>query len=191
MKVRVLGCDPSLNNFGLVKATIDTDTFEVNIVDLNLSKPPKADSATKKQVRKNSDDLRRAKFQADALRAAVSDATIVIVEVPVGSQSARAMASYGICIGVLAGIHDTAIIQVTPSEVKLTAVGTKTASKQEMIDWAVEKHPEANWLTRKLKGEIKMTNDNEHLADAVAAIYAGMETDQFKGMVSMFRGLSA
>lgn len=63
------------------------------------------------------------------------DVNMVVVEVPVGSQSARSMASYGICIGILASITKP-MIQVTPTEVKMATVGSKTASKQDMIDWA-------------------------------------------------------
>lgn len=43
-----------------------------------------------------------------------------------------------------------------------------------------EKHPKAPWLRRKQSGQDVLVNKNEHLADAVAAIHTGMQTDQFR-----------
>jgi len=92
------------------------------------------------------------------------------------------MASYGVCIGILASMKKP-LIQVTPNEVKLAAVGKKTATKEQMIEWAINKYPTAPWLTRKFKGQITHVKSNEHLADATAAIHAGVKTDEFKRML--------
>jgi len=183
-KVKIVSLDPSLRNFGIAKITLNTATNKIVVADLILAKPDMANKSVKKTVRKNSDDLRRARWLHSHMIRATEGAVVAIAEVPVGSQSARAMASYGICIGVLAGLK-IPLIEVTPNEVKLVSVGKKTASKAEMIEWATDKHPEGNWRTRNLKGKSVMTNDNEHLADAVAACYAGMETEQFKMMMAM------
>lgn len=88
------------------------------------------------------------------------------------------MASYGVCIGILGGIT-IPTIQVTPTEVKLVATGSKTASKQDMIDWAVKQYPNAKWLTKTQKGITSLVSKNEHLADALATIHAGVLTDEF------------
>jgi Holliday junction resolvasome RuvABC endonuclease subunit len=183
----VVGIDISLNNIGVFRATVDASGNVMN-KGVALIQPPKADASTKKQVRKNSDDLRRARWLHDGLHKAIEGANVVCVEMPVGSQSARAMASYGICVGVLSSLK-VAMIEVTPTDVKLAGVGTKTASKQEMIQWATDKHPEAEWKTMKRNGGVVLTNDNEHIADACAAIYAGMKTAEFKAMVSMIESL--
>lgn len=188
--VNVVGIDPSLNNFGFARGTVNLDSYEVEIENLHLAQPDKADKVTKKVVRKNSDDLRRARHLHKALQEQTKGAHLAIVEVPVGSQSARAMASYGICVGVLASCG-IPMIEVTPSEVKLIAVGSKTASKQDMINWAGQMYPDANWLTRKLKGKTVMTNSNEHLADAVAAIHAGVITEQFGMATTMMRSMAS
>lgn len=185
--IKIVGIDISLNNIGICKATIDGDA--INITELLLIQPPKADIQSKKQVRKNSDDLRRARWLQNNLMLAIQDCQIISVEMPFGSQSARAMASYGICVGVLASVKKP-MIEVTPAEVKLAGFGVKTATKQEMIAWATDKHPDANWKMRTLKGKQVLTADNEHLADAVGCIYAGMKTEQFKtalAMADMFR----
>lgn len=189
-EIKLLGIDPSLNNLGLAFGRVNLDSFDVSIDKLVLEHPDKADKVTKKTVRKNSDDLRRARCLHKALQQALKEAQIAIVEVPVGSQSARAMASYGICIGVLASCN-IPMIEVTPSEVKLVSVGSKTASKAEMIEWAMTMYPDANWKMTKRGGVMVPTNANEHLADAVAAIHAGLLTDQFATSASMMRSMMA
>lgn len=185
-KIKIVGIDPALRNFGFAQATLDVHTLEYTIDNLILVE---SENEAGKTVRKNSDDLRRATDLFKGLEAACKGATFAIAEVPVGSQSARAMASYGMCVGVLAACP-IPLIQVTPTEVKLAAVGTKTAAKEEMIEWAMAKHPGANWLMRKSKGVMVPMNDNEHLADACAAIEAGLLTAQFQQAIAMYRSMS-
>lgn len=182
--MRVAGVDPSLSNFGMVKGSLDFNQGNplFNLEELLLTES-KSDKANAKVVRKNSDDLNRARLLHNAVQEFVKDVDLVIVEVPVGSQSARAMASYGVCIGLLSSIKQP-LIQVTPSEVKLAAVGSKTASKAEMIDWATALHPKANWLKHKRNGQWVLGSKNEHLADALAAIHAGLATETFKQMTA-------
>lgn len=184
-KIEVVGMDPSLRNFGLVKATIDLENLTVDVYKMDLAKSENGVKKTK-TVRKNSDDLDRAKHIQEAMIAACEGAAFAFVEVPVGSQSARAMASYGICVGVLSSCP-IPMIQVTPVEVKVAGTGIKTATKDEMIEAAVQWQPGAPWLTRKLKGEIQMIGDNEHLADACFAIKAGMATPEFKSILNTLK----
>jgi len=79
------------------------------------------------------------------------------------------------------------VIEVDPYAVKLATVGTRTASKDDMIQWAHARYPYANWITRKLKGKETLTNANEHLADAIAAVTAGIETQAFKQLVDTLK----
>ena len=72
---------------------------------------------------------------------------------------------------------------VTPTEVKKATVGTKTASKNDMSAWAFEKHPEAPWVLRKGFPLAKQ----EHMADAIAIIYAGMVTPAYSWLMSAIR----
>lgn len=109
---------------------------------------------------------------------------IMFAEMPTGSQSANGMKSYGISL-MLLGTIGCPVIQVSPQEVKVAAVDSKTASKDTMIKWAVKKWPEIQWLTRKYKGEIEILNKNEHIADACGAIEAGMQTDQWRQLISV------
>lgn len=186
-KLKIVGIDPALRNFGFCKATLDLGTMTFVVDDLILVE---SDSQAGKVVRKNSDDLRRAGLLHSGLVSACKGASIAIAEVPVGSQSARAMASYGMCVGVLASCP-IPLIQVMPHEVKIAACGHKQAAKEEMIEWAMGRYPAAPWLMRKLKGEMVPMLDNEHLADAIGAIEAGIQTDQFQQAISMYRAMAA
>lgn len=186
-KIKIVGIDPALRNFGFAQATLDVHTLEYTIDNLTLVE---SENEAGKTVRKNSDDLRRASDLFRGLATACKGAAFAIAEVPVGSQSARAMASYGMCVGILAACP-IPLIQVTPTEVKLAAVGSKTASKEEMIQWAMERFPSANWLLRKSKGVMVPINDNEHLADACAAIEAGILTAQFQQAIAMYKAMAA
>lgn len=111
---------------------------------------------------------------------------IMFAEMPTGSQSANGMKSYGISL-MLLGTIGCPVIQVSPQEVKVAAVDSKTASKDTMIKWAVKKWPEIQWLTRKYKGEMEILNKNEHIADACGAVEAGMRTDQWRQLVSVLQ----
>lgn len=182
--IKVAGLDPSLCNFGMVRGDLDLITGNFTITDMSLQST-ESDNKNKKRVRKNSDDLNRARLLYKGMTEFITGCGMVFVEIPVGSQTARAMCSYGICIGVIASIN-TALIQVTPNEVKLAATSNKTASKADMINWAVGRYPDAGWIKRKSKGQMVIASKNEHLADAIAAIHAGVKTDEFRYVQSIF-----
>ena len=98
------------------------------------------------------------------------------------------MASYGICVGVLGALRISGIpfFEVTPTEVKLASFGTKTATKEQMIQWATKKHPEAPWPTYKRAGEVLVSESKaEHMADATAAIYAGVKSQPFQQLIRL------
>lgn len=171
--ITIAGLDPSMRNFGMVKAALDLTTGKIEIIDLVLTET--STSPKNKTVRKNSEDLNRARVLSQAVNIFLHDVDMAFVEIPVGSQTARAMASYGMCIGILSQIT-IPMIQVTPSEVKIAATGSKTATKLEMISWATDKYPDAAWLRQGVRYLAK----NEHLADATAAIHAGLATDEFR-----------
>lgn len=181
--IKVVGQDPSLRNWGLAVGTLNLETKKLTIELLDLTNPV---LPTGKQVRQNSSDLESAFQLYKGAIAAAEGAHAVFVEVPVGSQSARAMASYGVCVGVLGALRANGIpfFEVTPTEVKMAGYGRKTASKQDMIRWAMAAHPEANWPMYKQNGKSIVSEAKaEHMADAVAAIYAGISCNAFQQML--------
>lgn len=181
--IKVVGLDPSLSNFGISVGSLNIDTNDLVIERFHLVETKSGD---KKSIRVNSDDLRRASEIWKIVKPVVDEANLVFCELPVGSQSSRAQTSYGICIGVLACIQKP-LIQMTPNEIKMFVGNRKDTTKEAIIQWAVEKQPNAPWLTKISKGQTTLLGKNEHLADSVAAIYAGLETDQYKQAVSMMR----
>lgn len=183
--IKVVGLDPSLRNWGIAIGSYDLGTNKLTIQSVAVTNPvlPKG-----KQVRQNSLDLESSYQLYKEAAIATANAHAVFVEVPVGSQSARAMASYGICVGVLGSLRANGkpFFEVTPTEVKLAGFGTQTATKQQMIKWAMDKHPEANWPTYKQNGAVLVSEAKaEHQADAVGAIYAGLSCNSFQQMLPL------
>lgn len=181
MKLKLVGLDPSLTNTGIAICEFDTDTGQLAVQELRLVE---TENQKGKQVRQNSDDVRRAREITKAMHAACDGAVFAVSEVPTGAQSARAALAFGMVIGLLAGLP-VPLIQVTPTEVKMAAVGHKQAAKEEMVQWAMNRHPAANWLLVKRAGIMQPVAKNEHLADAVAVVEAGILTDQFKQALAM------
>jgi Holliday junction resolvasome RuvABC endonuclease subunit len=193
MKLKLVGLDPSLTHTGIAIMEYDTDTGTLGTPELRLIVTEKLKG---KQVRQNSDDVRRVREIIKGMHEACNGALFAVSEVPSGAQSSRAAFAFGMVIGMLGGLP-VPLIQVSPLEVKMAAVGHRQASKEEMIEWASTKHPNANWIRHEKNGRVKtnlgfkewkvgdLVNDNEHLADAVAVCEAGMLTDQFKQAVAM------
>lgn len=182
--IKLVGMDPSLRNWGLAIASYCLDSQRLTIDHLDLLTP---ELPTGKQVRQNSSDIESAVQLYRGATNATTGATATFVEIPVGSQSARAMASYALCVGVLGSMRASEIpfFELTPKEIKLAGAGKATATKQEMIAWAMSRHPEANWPTYSKKGKVLVTESKaEHMADAIAAIHAGLASNQFKQLLS-------
>ena len=179
-RLRVVGFDPSMSNWGIATGIYCLDAEELTITNLGVTSPglPKG-----KQVRQNSKDLEAAQQLASGALEVISDAQAIFVEVPHGSQSARAMASYGICVGILGTMRATGtpFFELTPNEVKLAATNNKKATKREMIDWATGKYPNAPWPFYKKNGETLISETKaEHMADAIAVIEAGIQSPLFR-----------
>jgi Holliday junction resolvasome RuvABC endonuclease subunit len=177
--MKIVSIDPSLRNTALVYSEL-TDGV-VKVID---SVTIETEKSKLKQVRASSDLIHR----CDVLHRHVNkflekhSPEIIFVETPSGSQSASGMKNYGVSCYMIATLTPRAI-EVTPTEVKKATVGTKTASKNEMIAWAFEKHPEAPWT---LRNDFPLAKQ-EHMADAIAIIYAGMITPAFDWIKSVTR----
>lgn len=182
MNIPVVGMDPSMTNWGIAEGTLCLTTGFLDLTNLSLTEPEKLGG---KQVRQNSTDLFVAEQLADKAIEAAKQAKVVFVEVPVGSQSARAMASYGMCVGIMGAIRAIGIplIEVSPLEVKLAFTGDRNATKQAMINQALSLYPNANFPM--FRG--KITGKAEHVADAIAAIHAGANTQAFQNLMRLFK----
>lgn len=185
--IRIVGMDPSLSNWGMVSGYLDLESGVLDLQKLKVLKPSQLEG---KQVRTNVKDIHRAVQLVDGALEVLEGADVICVEVPTGSQSASAMKGYGICIGVLAALEQAghSFILVTPTQVKeVTGLGKK-ATKAAMIDWASTTYPDAPWPKQTKKGVTSIVaNTAEHMADAVAAIHAGVQTPEFKRLLPAFR----
>ena len=181
-----MGIDPSLRNTGMCIAEVDMQTGSYKFTAIGMVQTLAADKT--KLQRQNSADLVSCRELYRGMNAFIADhkPNLATGEVPTGAQSARAALSFGFSTMLLATLP-VPIIEVTPREVKLASVGSKTASKDEMMEWARNQAPSLPWKTRRLKGQLVLTNDNEHMADACATVAAAVETTQFMQLMSMYQ----
>lgn len=170
VRFRVLGIDPSFRHFGVAKAILAWDGHQATVEDLTVGVCHTA-KTTEKQVRVSSDNIRNARQIHNFLMEQVAWADVVISEIPTGAKSAKASHGFGICVGLLATIQKP-LIEVSLQEVKKAAVGKVTASKKEIMTWAQLRYPDAGWTG--------VQNSDEHPADAIAAIHAGLKKDDFR-----------
>lgn len=176
----LLGVDPSLRNLGLAIADYCTLRREiVGIERIQLITTEAQDKKGKDKVKRNADDFKSAQIIREAMMRWVNIADTVLVEMPVGSQSARASWCLGAVLGVLTNIK-VPMVQVQPSQTKMV-VG-KNADKKEIIEWATTKYPDLPWLRH--RGRIK--NENEHIADAIAVIHVGTQLPEFVKLLDRF-----
>ena len=188
--IRILGIDPALSNFGFAIADYDVLTGLLDVTHVEIAQTQQSKNG--KAVRKCSDDLARGRILVREMRRVIEvyKPTLAMGEVPPGCQSARGAFSNGLTAGLLASLS-IPLVEVSPNEVKLASTGSRMASKDQMIQWAVSQWPNVKWLTRKLHGQVVLTKDNEHMADACAAIKAGILTEQFAQAVAMMGAMSA
>lgn len=167
--MKVGAVDPALSNFGMTKGIYDTVTNKLVLKDLALVSTEKTDVPPK-----NFDDLRRAKILYNGVTEYLSKVDVIFVEMPYASQSARASVSYGICVGLFAAVK-TPLILTTARSSKILLAGSPKATKKQMIDACKELYPNLNWTGA-------VTRD-EHLADAIGAALAGINTPQFNDFI--------
>ncbi|WP_395143663.1 hypothetical protein ACF3NV_07555 [Moraxella atlantae] len=166
MNIKLLSLDPSFRNWGFVIAEYDAVNHLLHIHSGGVlsSKPDKSNT------KQNTKDLKVSCYLYKHLVQLTKDIDIVIAEVPHGSQSSRAMVSYGVCIGLLGCIQQP-LIQISAMDVK-RLVGSNTASKDDVINW-VKQHYQLDWLP-------KAKSKSEHICDAIAALHIGIQSKQFK-----------
>jgi hypothetical protein len=182
MKIRVCGMDPSMRNWGIAEADLDLDSGLLGTPFLSLVQ---GEDLEGKQVRQNSSDVHLATTLCKGVFPAARRSKVIFVEVPVGSQSAYGMKSYGIVCGVLGALRAEGheIIQVSALDVKEIFTGKKDATKKQMIEQAVQEYPAANFPLH--NGKISAAKA-EHCADAIAAIHAGVQTPMFQNLMRLF-----
>lgn len=181
MILNVLGMDPSMRNWGVCSATVDSHYLEdVEIKDISVIQTEKI---TSKTMRTNCIDLDTARQLADRLLP-IPKVHAIFSESPVGSQSGSSMKSYGMCMGLLGAIQSETnnIITVSSSDIKVLLGGSKKTSKKAIIEYAYDLYPNLDWPV-KTNGKI-ILGEAEHIADAIGAVLVGILSDEFKQLVN-------
>jgi Holliday junction resolvasome RuvABC endonuclease subunit len=180
--IPVAGFDPSFTNWGTAEGQLCLDTGMLTEVVTDLQRTAKGKD---KQVRTNSDDLRRCEDLASHAFLVGERVKVVFSECPVGSQSASAMKSVGVAHGIVGALRAKGIIviEVQAKAVKKALTSNPNASKADMIEAAMQLYPDAGWTWHRGKP----TDNNEHRADAIGAIHAGVLTPEFQQLMILFQ----
>lgn len=184
MIIPVLGMDPSLRHWGLSEAELDLSNGILTTPIGSVIEPRDLEG---KNIRVNSNDLWLAEQLSEPVLTAVRKAKVIFVECPVGSQSARAMAAYGIQMGILGMIRALGIplIEVTATENKRVFTGNPNATKKQMINQLIQFYPQIILPVGLKKGSIG--DKSEHIADATASIHSGVKTPAFSTILRIYQ----
>lgn len=184
MKIKIIGIDSSLNNTGVAVGYYDSKTQQVTIEKISLLENTDTNKAVKKQVRASTTTVKKCRntyeFISDIIKS--EEPKVIFAETPSGSKSFSAGKSYGTTCQLIGSIYPEPL-ELTPTEVKKNSIGSQTASKKEIIQWAYNLWPNLTWNINKTTGALK--NKNEHMADAIAIIYAGVQDIQFKQLIHL------
>lgn len=194
----ILGLDPSLRNTGYFLARVSpegvTPLIPGGSVGIIATKPfPKT---MKKGTYKNEYLTANATHVARELETLLTGLSLngmapdmICCETPVGSQTAAAAVGYGFCCGVLGYLQfrfpKLPLLHIRADEVK-SAWGKsggqgKGPTKAEVIEAATNYAPSAGWLT----SAGRIINANEHPADALGAVLAGLKRPEVSLAVNM------
>ncbi|QML90175.1 hypothetical protein HVX25_24510 (plasmid) [Escherichia coli] len=83
--IKVAGLDPSLSNFGVAIGEIELDSGALQVNKLHLIETKAGD--TKKQVRVNSDDMRRLNEIWRGIKPLIDQVHLVFCELPVPGET--------------------------------------------------------------------------------------------------------
>lgn len=177
----IVGIDGSLCNFGIGVFSYSPDTNDIgSVLTLALSE---TEPDNTKGAKRSLDDLKRFGQHWKQINEYIAkyECQFAVAEIPSGAQDARASFAFGGITSMMACLP-VPLVAVTPLEAK-AVTGIKHADKEDMIEWAYGKFPDAPWFLSKRanKMDIKtpaglyLQNKNEHLADAVAVAFAGLK----------------
>lgn len=170
--MKFISIDPSLRNTAVVWGTIENDVLVPTDYKIAITQ-----KNSDKKVRASSDLIARCRTLITEVSSIVNafNPQIIFVETPSGSQSYHSAVSYAVSCALIASIIQPAI-EITPIEVKKGTVGKKTASKEEMIEWAISTYPDFPF---ELKGGKPVKSRVEHVADAIAVAHVGIKNSQY------------
>jgi hypothetical protein len=185
MIIKLMGHDPAFRNWGMALALYDTQLKQLTLTGLDIAQS-KIDKSV--STRKNSKDVEVADFTVRRIMPHIKDTQISFIEMPVGSKYPNYMLSYGYCCGIAGTLRaqGNSIIEVHSQDIKEILTGSRTASKDEVIIACMKAYPHLDWPMQTKKGVTTYIKGKaEHMADAVGAIRAGLETKEFNDLLSI------
>lgn len=187
--IPVLGIDPGFANCGFCIADIDIGTMTVipHSVEVLRTKGKSGhdldevciellDAKNRKPLQSYDDYCRLATI-TQRIRELESDRLIVFAEMPsTGAKNHNAAKGLAYALALVSCVTKP-LVQLQPLAVKKAFLGDPQATKDEMINEAISRHPDLNWPANK---QGKPLGYCEHAADALAVLYAGLATEQFE-----------
>lgn len=191
--ITFLGIDPGLRRTGYAVAETNPLMGEITrVIEVGLVE---TEPRLAKQVRKTSDDMRRARIHAFRLKTLVADYKIALVAMEMSTTTPYTLPtfSFGVMTGVVASLG-VEIVEVLPYEVKQAATGDPRGTKSQVIEWAMAKSGPfvRGWPMSRRRNSMGLCVDDlyvgraaEHPADALAAVQAALRTEQFRMAISI------
>lgn len=213
--ISIIGVDPSTSHFGMVYGWYEINSQEFIPLHYTVLEPPDGLYDEFPPKGKNSQRTTIVEFEKNcALSQLIKDffirhkPQVVITEVPSGAKGMYATSKLYAAIGMVCGCftfpsstQDWKIIGVTPQEVKSAATDglDNYASKFQVMKWAFQNYPCVEWVHAPKDFEevgkvdaylvCREAEDfNEHMADALAAVKAGVNTRAFKAWLKAVKG---
>lgn len=197
--ITMLGIDPGMQHTGYAVADVDLAARQIIMVrDMGVLTTKRENC---RQVRRSSDDLRRARSLRTRLDALTKRYRIDVAASEMASTApfVRIALNFGIMLGVLSSF-DFLLIELLPQDVKEAVTGNRSATKRDIVKWAlgVPSEPGVRWpkAARPNKLElshngVEIANSGEHQADALAVIHAALHSEQLAGIVSLERAVAS
>lgn len=182
--MKFISIDPSLRNTALVYGVIEGGKLVPKGYKLITTEKSKG-----KKVRVVSDLIVRCRTLREGVQQFVREhkPDIIFTETPSGAQSFHSGVSYAVSCYLIASV-DPPAIEVTPTELKNSTVGKKSASKKEIIEYVRTNYPNFALPMKTVKGkESVVVGKAEHICDAVCAAEAGMQTNQYKQIKNLMK----
>lgn len=213
--ISIVGVDPSTSHFGMVYGWYEINSQEFIPLYYTVLEPPDGLYDEFPPKGKNSKRKSIVEFeQTCALSQLIKDffirhrPQVIITEVPSGAKGMFATSKLYTAMGMFCGCftypsstQNWKIIGVTPQEVKSAATDglDNYASKFQVMKWAFQNYPCVGWRHEPKEFEKAGKVDaylvcreaedfNEHMADALAAVKAGVNTRAFKAWLKAVKG---
>lgn len=181
----MMGVDPGFRNTGFAIAKVQARSSVIkHVIAVGL-----INTEGRTDVRISSDKYRRACELSHRLQYVADHYKVDVIACEFSSRSATKYArfDFGVMCGVIAGLG-MPLFEVSPQQVKQAATGSRTASKKEVIEWALEatRQCRGSWPTTHVPNKMGLmfkgrmvASYAEHLADALAAIQACIQTPEW------------